>query len=778
MKKLKKLTALFLAVLMLGSAAAFADDEAPEAAAPAADSGITMVVIDTGTTAEAPAASDASSAESTAADSTPSDGADNTAGDAESNIAASVDETAADTSVAAPADAEEAADTESAEDVGGSVDADAPSAEGSAPSEETADDKSSTGDGSTGDSGTNGGKSGSQSGATIYIKDWSLNTLETNSKYKALSFTFYSDADSTVYEAYITGLNVKYTYDESPEYIKAILVDLADSFYAGKPFVMSDSTAFADKYWVEVDPIDAEKTHNKPVSDSYPYSDTLLCWAASASNMLELTGWAKEAGFDNECDVFTYFEKHFTDQVGGQDDGLKWFFDGVNDSQITKDGTAISASSDTKADTAMECWTDTDKGGGLFPDYSEESLEDTYDVNNETGKLYDAAMKLKDGYAASISIEFKDSSGKSEGGHAVTLLGYIRNTIKAGLDSIAALFISDSDSDPYTASEHKDTVDSVTMYRLTDYTYPDTGVTTKQLAGYDDELSAPIYDVTILTPYSSSVPKETGTTDTKNPVTTVDYIPESISVLDANQDKVTSASTGDEITLKAQVKNESYAKADTTEFPNPYIYATYTIYCDGEVVKTLPITCALNAETGYGLNAMSSVQFTYPYPITLDKAGNYEIDFTINGLQYLDENDGKTYRVNEAYSGNNTIKTRYTFTVKDPEKGGDDSGSSSAYIPDAAPAEPIPVINVTFNAGSDGGFSVAIEGIKVSDDGLRLYLDNELIDPENYSIIFNADGTISVEFTPEFIKNLIPSTYDVRIDASAGTIAHISMRVK
>jgi hypothetical protein len=61
--------------------------------------------------------------------------------------------------------------------------------------------------------------------------------------------------------------------------------------------------------------------------------DDLLCWAASASNMMEWTGWGFAGGmeFGNTDDFFQFFRAHVTDSGHYIDAGIKWWFKGEID---------------------------------------------------------------------------------------------------------------------------------------------------------------------------------------------------------------------------------------------------------------------------------------------------------------------------------------------------------------------------------------------------------------------------------------------------------------
>ena len=60
------------------------------------------------------------------------------------------------------------------------------------------------------------------------------------------------------------------------------------------------------------------------------WGDKLLCWAASTSDMLTMSGWnrlAREA-FEDEDALFSLFVKSFYNDGGCQQDGIAWFFNG------------------------------------------------------------------------------------------------------------------------------------------------------------------------------------------------------------------------------------------------------------------------------------------------------------------------------------------------------------------------------------------------------------------------------------------------------------------
>ena len=114
------------------------------------------------------------------------------------------------------------------------------------------------------------------------------------------------------------------------------ITDILTAFYQGKTF----------KY-VDEGLVDAEKCSNKlsgytgtwVYEDEYredpSWGDSLLCWAASTSDMLTLSGWkdkaVDEAGnplFATEDDLFQMYVENFWNNGGYQRFGIQYFFEG------------------------------------------------------------------------------------------------------------------------------------------------------------------------------------------------------------------------------------------------------------------------------------------------------------------------------------------------------------------------------------------------------------------------------------------------------------------
>ena len=58
--------------------------------------------------------------------------------------------------------------------------------------------------------------------------------------------------------------------------------------------------------------------------------DDKMCWAATASNILQWTGWGLVGGMTTADEMFAYFQDHWTDNSGSAYYGLDWWFDGTN----------------------------------------------------------------------------------------------------------------------------------------------------------------------------------------------------------------------------------------------------------------------------------------------------------------------------------------------------------------------------------------------------------------------------------------------------------------
>jgi len=158
---------------------------------------------------------------------------------------------------------------------------------------------------------------------------------------------------------------------------------------------------------------DAEKTDVNTDDDD-------LCWAASASNILEYTGWGQVGGMTTTDDMFAHFGAHFTDAGGTANAGWNWWFDGINDYQ------GVSGA-------AQE---DVDGGGGFYPTLN----HDDYTRSNATTStaLSNIDDWMHDGYGIGLSI-------RGTMAHAITAWGFEYDATST--DYYTGIYVTDSDDD-------------------------------------------------------------------------------------------------------------------------------------------------------------------------------------------------------------------------------------------------------------------------------------------------------------------------------------------
>ena len=179
---------------------------------------------------------------------------------------------------------------------------------------------------------------GEKSGRDITVQDgWTYEPLPTNEKYNTLTFRFTCEEDPTVYEACVAGITLEPVYGDAGDGMDALMLAMADSFYASEKLTLTSNETFTEEYQLQFQTIDAEKVHvyeeqGEKSDPALPDTDSMLCWAGSASNMLAFSGWGAasgQEGLDSEDELFALFEHGFTDAGSKQTAGAKWFFNGV-----------------------------------------------------------------------------------------------------------------------------------------------------------------------------------------------------------------------------------------------------------------------------------------------------------------------------------------------------------------------------------------------------------------------------------------------------------------
>lgn len=488
--------------------------------------------------------------------------------------------------------------------------------------------------------------------------------------YSSLRFGFESGGKE--YEAFITG--VRCDTDAYDEKWQKLISAVAESLSEGKAFKLTDSSDFISEYGMSFDLIDAEK-QNKTIE-----GQSLFCWAGSASDIIEYTGWkdlAKDPStgkpFRDEDDIFTYFTESFNDCGSFQMTALKWFFNGLNMNEDNEGFAHIKEldSGGLIREYAPECFSATVSGTSYGRDYLNEQIAERLDQGCGIAIL--AEIFRYDGKHDTAYGEYKS-------GHAVTCFGYVRE--KGG--DVSALFIADSDNDASVLEEAEEGVDGImsdgltvlkedrdntySMYPLVPHRtnvysydggyvfYADDGTPPEgaQLYGYYDfyELDG-VYDdrrlemvvdgMTYLMPYDGASKAYSETDGTMNVIEDPDLAVYGFDVEDINFMVVTSVPAKTLIYPTVALCNYSYTEIDRSCY---VIYEFDAVSGSGETVSaggTWQLSqqgSVLGESLGYDL---------IDAELCLETPGTYAVTFTAKGIF---TQDGK--QVNEAYYTNNT----------------------------------------------------------------------------------------------------------------------------
>ena len=185
------------------------------------------------------------------------------------------------------------------------------------------------------------------------------------------------------------------------------------------------SEGYDGYYFQHEDIIDAEKCTSIT-------QDDMMCWAATASNMLYYTEWLLQ-DTTNEDEIFTVFVDNFREgkRYGGNAYyAVQWYFTG----SYTPSG-----------------WSEWDKPYANTGDYFDNITLSSYlsSKNATTSNFTLAVDKLQDGYAVGLSFGYYNTAGERTGGHAITLWGMTYDTSLSVTDPnyYTGIIVTDSDDD-------------------------------------------------------------------------------------------------------------------------------------------------------------------------------------------------------------------------------------------------------------------------------------------------------------------------------------------
>lgn len=183
-------------------------------------------------------------------------------------------------------------------------------------------------------------------------------------------------------------------------------------------------------WWSDAEKVPGDDGLGHPNPTELGGEDDNLCWAITACNMMEYSGWGFVNGMDTPDEFVDYFEDHVTDSPNTIENAITWWFTG-----ILPAWTEISSVEDVE-------------GGGFY------GLFDPFTfifVNWENSSaMFQIEYNLRRGVATGITID--EVSGN--GSHAITVWGINVDETKIPGDNARykGIWVSDSDSHKTTPS--------------------------------------------------------------------------------------------------------------------------------------------------------------------------------------------------------------------------------------------------------------------------------------------------------------------------------------
>ena len=265
----------------------------------------------------------------------------------------------------------------------------------------------------------------------------------------------YSD-QSDEEEMIITRNTSASPYSSSSVYYKGLttyIKGLTDENYESvlKDFARNVPDKINKNTWYPVNDqslIDPEKYSTYDFGELEDGYDSLLCWAAGASNALWRSGYGQIAVnpltdnyFQNEDDLFNYFRYCFSDKEGLPDGAMDYFFKGTYPYQDRVDFSHL-------RDDAPK--------GGLLKGEAAHAAGMYFDEDDPKVDIIAGANNLTD-CSAAVSLR-KYSNGKISGGHIVGLAGIVVDETATDFYlKYKGLIIADSDDDTPIKSTEKPT---------------------------------------------------------------------------------------------------------------------------------------------------------------------------------------------------------------------------------------------------------------------------------------------------------------------------------
>lgn len=387
-----------------------------------------------------------------------------------------------------------------------------------------------------------------------------------------------------------------------------------------------------------LDFIDAEKTQLP--SDG----DNELCWAAASSNVLHYTGWGKQAGFDTNDDLLDYFRNSFNDSSSNPLFAFEWFFNGT---YLVQD---------------YEGWAhviEYGNSGGKLKQYSYIAVTEHMNTASNHHYMEKAAALLQEGYGTCVSLGWVNDEGVRNGGHSVTLWGYLydEDIPISESEHFIAIIVSDSDSDMQADSDRRTAPNKLHLLEMSPYVSDE--YDSWRLNSYGDGV---LEEVIALMPFSETLDCETDPGASLDPFSHPDMYIEALAVINDPLDSSCERSLfsqNDSLYLSLEIANAAPA------IDNGSLAYTITVKNDADDSIVLDKTVS----SSMSLDSYASCLFSGIALGRFDNAGCYTVTVTLN----------PEHTIPEAYYYNNTFSMSFTVTEKVP---GTDALSLTASVGD------------------------------------------------------------------------------------------------
>ncbi len=409
--------------------------------------------------------------------------------------------------------------------------------------------------------------------------------------------------------------------------------DIAESCLEEQVFDLSEES-LENEYGLKLHLVDAEKTDARSGGE-----DSMMCWAASAANVLFFTGWnSEEQGHSDEDRIYGDFLENFSNGVSWQGSSINWYLNGINLAQdSTLDNEMIYGEEESFRGPQQR----REGSGGYAMDYAAGTVVSLVnDIPDSMEAIRSACMKLEEGYGILGGAGYYNASRERCGGHALTLFGYVRKEKGDPARDIVSLFAADSEDDAKNgeSSAREERPNRFRAYPTELYKGAD--MYGLKLIGYDSEYTAVIMDAVPVMPRSCEALREE-TEGTKDPRSGINLIPGALRLTDREDEKSFHfLNAGQECVLYFEIRNNSY-KA----LPKGCIIS-YVLHIkkDGRAWKDTEGS----RTPDIGEDFPTGMLIIWEIPYSLDEAGEYTYQLEITGVT-----DSEGNAIREAYTEDN-----------------------------------------------------------------------------------------------------------------------------